>query len=54
MKLSVLVFWFVMPCGLVCRYQHFGEMYCLYLQSPHDITIQKTNIDVYKMSEDVT
>jgi hypothetical protein len=29
---SLLVFWVVTPCGLVHRYQHFGETYCLHLQ----------------------
>jgi hypothetical protein len=27
-KISLLVFWVVMPCGLVGRYQCFGETYC--------------------------
>jgi hypothetical protein len=30
-KMSVLVFWVVMPCGLVGRYKHFGRKYCLHL-----------------------
>jgi hypothetical protein len=28
----MLVFWVVTPCGLVGRYQRFGETYCLLLQ----------------------
>jgi hypothetical protein len=32
-KMSMLVFWVVMPCGLVGRYQRFGETHCLHLQS---------------------
>jgi hypothetical protein len=31
-KMSMLVFWVVTPCGLVGRYQRFGGTYCLYLQ----------------------
>jgi hypothetical protein len=27
----MLVFWVVTPCGLVGRYQCFGETYCLYI-----------------------
>lgn len=30
--MSVLVFWFVMTCGLVGGYQHFRERHCLHLQ----------------------
>lgn len=37
MKMSLLFFWFIMPCGLVGRYQ----------SSPYDFTIQK-NTDNYK------
>jgi hypothetical protein len=29
---SVLVFWIVTPCGLVDRYQRFGETYYLHFQ----------------------
>jgi hypothetical protein len=25
--------WVIMLCGFLCRCQHFGETYCLYLQS---------------------
>jgi hypothetical protein len=28
-NLSILFFWVVTPCGLVGRYQRFGETYCL-------------------------
>jgi hypothetical protein len=31
-KMSMFVFWFVTPYGLVGRYQRFGETYCLRLQ----------------------
>jgi hypothetical protein len=31
-KISMLVFWVVMPCGLVGRYQRFGGKYCFILQ----------------------
>jgi hypothetical protein len=27
-----MLFWVVAPCGLVSRYQDFGERYCLHLQ----------------------
>jgi hypothetical protein len=27
-KMSMLVFWIVTPCGLVGRYQRFGGIYC--------------------------
>jgi hypothetical protein len=57
-KMLMLIFWFIMPCGLVHRHQWFIETYCLYLQSwsslsvkhwglptnPHGITTQ--NIDI--------
>jgi hypothetical protein len=29
-----MVFWIVMACGLVGRYQRFGRTYCLHLQGP--------------------
>jgi hypothetical protein len=32
-KMSMLVFWVVTPCGLVCKYQPAGGTYCLHLQS---------------------
>jgi hypothetical protein len=28
-KMPMLVFWLVMPCELVGRYDRFGETYCL-------------------------
>jgi hypothetical protein len=31
-KMSMLVFWVVTPCELVCRYRRFGETYCRHLQ----------------------
>jgi hypothetical protein len=31
-KMSMLVFWVVTPCGLVGRYQRFRGTYCLLLQ----------------------
>jgi hypothetical protein len=27
-KMSVLVFWIIKPCGIIRRYQCFGETYC--------------------------
>jgi hypothetical protein len=30
--MSLLLFWVVMPCGLVARYKCFGETYCLHHQ----------------------
>jgi hypothetical protein len=30
-KILMLVFWVVRPCGLVGRYQHFVGTYCLHL-----------------------
>jgi hypothetical protein len=46
--LSMLVFWVVIPCGLVGRYKRFGGAYCLHLQgwSPHGDTTQKTTMDI--------
>jgi hypothetical protein len=41
-KLSMLVFWVVMPRVLVGRYQRFGGTYFLHLQ---DIIAQKININ---------
>jgi hypothetical protein len=52
----MLVFWVVTPCGLLGRYQRFRGTYCLHLQpmkcwylptSPHGVTTQKTNTDIF-------
>jgi hypothetical protein len=51
-KMSMLLFWIVTPCGLVGRYQGFGGTYCFHLQGwylpagPHGISTQKTKIDL--------
>jgi hypothetical protein len=54
----VLVFWVVTPCGLVGRFQRFGETYCPHLQgwsppkrwylptSPHGVTTQENNTHI--------
>jgi hypothetical protein len=56
MKIAVLVFWVVTPCGLVGRYQQFGGTCCLHIlplkywylcTHPHVITDQKTSIDMW-------
>jgi hypothetical protein len=31
-KMLMVVFWVVTPCGLVGGYQHFRGTYCLYIQ----------------------
>jgi hypothetical protein len=31
-KISMLVFWVVTPCGFVGRYKRFGGIYCIHLQ----------------------
>jgi hypothetical protein len=31
-RIKVMVFWDVMPCSLVDRYQHYGATCCLHLQ----------------------
>lgn len=31
MRVSMLIFWVVIPCGPVRGYQRFGENYCLHL-----------------------
>jgi hypothetical protein len=31
-KMSLMVFWAVTPCGIVDRYRRFGGTYCLQLQ----------------------
>jgi hypothetical protein len=52
-KMSVLVFWLVMPCEFVGRYQHFGGIppKRWYLATnPHGITTQKTNNDIQSRS----
>lgn len=58
-KASMLVFWIVAPCGLAGRYQQFkakngGNMFLkmtgIYLQIPHGLTTQKTNIDTLIVS----
>jgi hypothetical protein len=41
-KNLMLLFWTVIPCGLVGRHQHFGKTYRFHLQG---VTIQKTNTD---------
>jgi hypothetical protein len=57
-NMSMLVFWVVTPCRLLGRYQRFGKHTVpifrvkvpkrWYLPtSPRDVTIQKTNIDIY-------
>jgi hypothetical protein len=34
-QMLILVFWAVTPCGLLDKYQRFGETCCLHLQSCH-------------------
>jgi hypothetical protein len=34
-KISIVVFWVVTPCGLIGGYQHFGGMYRLH---PEELT----------------
>jgi hypothetical protein len=52
-KISMLVLWIVTSCGLVSIYQRFGGTYFLHLQgrrsSPHDVTVQKTDIDNFHL-----
>jgi hypothetical protein len=56
-RMSLFVFWVVMPYGLVGRYQCFRGTYCprdgdehWYLpKSPHNITTQETNIKILKV-----
>jgi hypothetical protein len=36
--MQILVFWVVSPCGLVGRFQHFGETYCLHLDGAQLLT----------------
>jgi hypothetical protein len=31
-KMMILLFWVVMPCALIGRYEHFGETQSLHLQ----------------------
>jgi hypothetical protein len=48
--LLMLVFWFLTPCGLTGRYQHFVGTYCLHLQgciTSYVIVTQKTNADSF-------
>jgi hypothetical protein len=40
-KMLMLLFWVIRPCGIAGRYQCFGGTYFLYLQG---ITTQKTTI----------
>jgi hypothetical protein len=40
-KMLMLVFWIVRPCGLADIYQYFGEIYCL----PSSVLL--CNIGVY-------
>jgi hypothetical protein len=32
MTMNIIVFWDIMQCSVVDRYQHFGESCCLHLQ----------------------
>jgi hypothetical protein len=45
-KTSMLVFCVVTPCGLIGRYQRFGDTYCFHLQcllsSQYGVTTQNT------------
>jgi hypothetical protein len=49
MKILMMFFWVVTPCGPIGRYQCFRETYCLHLQdfsldlptSSHSVTTQK-------------
>jgi hypothetical protein len=41
-KMSMLVFWAVTPCGLVVGYQRFGGTYRLHLQGHKKTTIDKS------------
>jgi hypothetical protein len=48
MKLSLLVFWVVMPCGLAGRYKRFGGIYCLHLQSMMEaVCSSERNVGIY-------
>jgi hypothetical protein len=51
-KILLLFFSVVTACGLVGRYQRFGETYSLFLQglptSPHAVTTQRNNKDDLK------
>jgi hypothetical protein len=63
LSMSMSVFWVATPCGLVDRHRRLGGTYCFHLQggiwrhmflrnvgisaSPHSVTIQKTNIDIF-------
>jgi hypothetical protein len=29
---TIMMFWILMPRSLICRWQRFGEIYCLHLQ----------------------
>jgi hypothetical protein len=46
-KMSIVIFWVIMPCGLVDGYQRFRGTYRLRLTllRQHGATIQKTTID---------
>jgi hypothetical protein len=47
-KMSMLVFWVVTPCGLVRRYQRFGETYCLQLLYMETVCFSETLVSAYK------
>jgi hypothetical protein len=36
MKVSMLVFWVVSPCGLIGRYQSFGGTYCIHFSPEYN------------------
>jgi hypothetical protein len=50
-RMSVLVFWVVTPCGLLCRYQRLGWRQYVspkHWYLPHGIITQKTDIGMSK------
>jgi hypothetical protein len=49
LKMTMLFFWVVTPCGLVGRYQHFGETYCLHFQDrpEHGDSMFNRNFGIY-------
>jgi hypothetical protein len=50
-KMSILVFWVVTPCGLVGRYQRFGRAYYLCLQGRVSPSYSTLNMDAIRSSE---
>jgi hypothetical protein len=49
-KMSVLVFWVVMLCGLVGRYHHFEEHTVFFFRAEEAVCLSKMLVCMYKFT----